>query len=81
MGMTRLNTRQRQALELLASYRHGANEELFVFVHRFNHETIAGLVREGLITRKRGRITANGTTMEFIRIRITEAGRDALDES
>jgi hypothetical protein len=53
--MMRLNTEQPQALELLAKYRHGATEELFVFVHHFKRDTIAGLAMEGLITRKRGR--------------------------
>jgi hypothetical protein len=70
-----LNTEQRQALELLANYRHGASEELFVFVHQFKRDTIAGLVRSGLITAKRS-MKAGGEMM--VRIRITEAGRDAL---
>jgi hypothetical protein len=74
--MTCLNTEQRQALELLASYRHGATEELFVSVHRFNRNTIAGLAREGLITAKRGSVNAGGKAT--VRIRITDAGRQAL---
>jgi hypothetical protein len=76
--MMRLNTEQRQALELLANYRHGAAEELFVFVHRFNRDAIAALVLEGFITRKRGRLKASGKTTEIVRIRITDAGREAL---
>ncbi len=40
-----LNAEQRRALELLASSRHGANEELLVLGHGFSCRMLAGLVR------------------------------------
>jgi hypothetical protein len=78
--MTRLDTEQRQVLELLASYRHGAAEELFVFVHHFNRDTIAGLVRAGFATAQRQTVKAGGKPIEVVRIRITDAGRKAIEE-
>jgi hypothetical protein len=72
-----LNTEQRQALELLARYRRGA-AELFVYVHHFKRDMIAGLVRTGLATVQRESMKAGGKTFEVVRLRITDAGRHAL---
>jgi hypothetical protein len=41
---------------------------------------LAGLVRTGFATAQRQTVKTGGKTMEVVRIRITEAGRDALDE-
>jgi hypothetical protein len=73
-----LSAEQRDVLELLAGYPHGATEELFVFVHHFNRDTIAGLVHDGLVAAKRESMKAGGKTIEVVRITITAAGQDAL---
>jgi hypothetical protein len=77
-NMILLYPEQHQALELLAKYPHGADEELFVLVHQINRGTIAGLVLEGLISRNRVRMKADGKTVAVVRISITKTGRDAL---
>ena len=74
-----LSAEQRDALEFLAGYPHGATEWLFVFVHHFKRDTIAKLIHEGLVAAKRGSTEVDGKTMEVVHIKITEAGRRALE--
>jgi hypothetical protein len=76
----RFSTEQRQALELLAGDPHGATEELLVLAHGFDSDMIAGLVRRGLATARRDSMRAGSRTIEVVRIRITDAGREALAE-
>ena len=74
-----LTREQRRALELLASIPHGISEDLLALAHGFNRHMIAGLVEEGLATARREIVTAPGrTTIEIVRIRITDAGRSAI---
>jgi hypothetical protein len=63
---------------MLASDLHGATENLLVLAHGFDSAIIAGLVRAGLATAHRESMKAGGKTVEVVRIRITDAGRDAL---
>ncbi len=72
------STEQRQALEVLAGSPHGATEDLLVLAHGFDSDMIAGLVHTGLATARRESIKAGGNSVEVVRIRITEAGQDAL---
>jgi hypothetical protein len=74
----RLTRERREALELLADIPHGVAEDLLVLAHGFNSDMIAGLVSTGLATAWRETIRAGGKTTEVVRIRITEAGQDAL---
>src|SRR5262249_24268815 len=74
-----LNTKQRQALELIAKGPHGATEQLLVLGHRFDSNMIADLVRTGLAAAQHQ--TANvggGKAIEVVRMRITDAGRKAI---
>jgi hypothetical protein len=78
-AMTRLNVEQRQALEMLAGSPHGVTEDLLVLAHGFDGDMIAGLVRAKLATTQRETLRAGGESAKVIRIRITEAGRQALE--
>ena len=64
---------------MVAGSPHGVTEDLLALAHGFNSDMIAGLVRTGLATAQRETIQAGGTTTEVVRIRITEAGRQALE--
>ena len=75
----RLTPERRRMLKLLARSRHGANEELLVHGHGFRQPTIAGLVRSGLAAAEREVVKAGGKTIEIVRVRITEAGRKAIE--
>jgi len=67
-------------LKMLARGRHGVNEELLVHGHGFRRPTIVGLVSAGLAAVEREMMKkAGGKTIEVIRIRITEAGRKAIE--
>jgi hypothetical protein len=75
----RLGAEQRRALKLLASSRQGVNEELLVRGHGISRRMLAGLVRTGLVAEEREVIKAGGKTIEVVRVRITEAGRKAIE--
>jgi len=69
-----LNAEQRRALELLASSRHGANEELLVLCHGFSRRMLAGLVRRKLAAAEREVVKAGGKTIEVARVRMNGGG-------
>jgi hypothetical protein len=70
-----------ELLELLATSPHGATEALLVRAHGFSSDMIAGLVRAGLATAQRETMKAGAKPVEVVRVRITDAGREALKES
>jgi hypothetical protein len=74
-----LSAEQRRVLKLLASSRHGATEKLLVVAHGFDSDMIADLVRAGLATAEREVMKAGSEPIEVVRIKITEAGRMALE--
>ncbi len=77
----RLSPQPRRALELLkllARSPHGATTKLLVVAHGFESDMIAGLVRTGLAAEEREVVKAGGKTIEVVRIKITEAGREAI---
>jgi hypothetical protein len=58
----------------------GVTEDQLALVHGFDRDMIAGLVHEGLATVQREIVTVSGrTTIEVVRIRITDARRMALE--
>ena len=75
----RLPPERRRMLKLLARSRHGVDEELLVHSHSFSRPTIVGLVSAGLAAAEREVMKAGGETIEVVRVRITEAGRRAID--
>jgi hypothetical protein len=79
----RLSPQPRRTLELLsllASSPHGATEALLVRGHGFDSDMIAGLVRAGLATAERETMKAGAKPVEVVRLRITAAGRTAIEE-
>jgi hypothetical protein len=75
-----LSREQRRALKMLAGTPRGVTEHLLVVAHGFSAEVLAGLLLAGLATvvtetMRVGRVS----TIEVERIRITDAGRRALE--
>jgi len=68
---------RRRALHLLASAPEGVTEALML-AHGFRIELLVDLCIGGLVTASPEHMRAGGRTMEVVRIRITEAGRQAL---
>ena len=69
---------RRRALELLAASPDGATEAMMV-ARGFTVAQIVELVRAGLASAKAERVVAGGKSIEVARVRITDAGRRALD--
>ena len=73
----RPNPDRRRALELLAGSRYGYTKAI-LRAHGFSIDMIIELVKAGLATTKRERMVAGGRQIDVARVRITEAGRQAL---
>jgi hypothetical protein len=73
-----LGSRARMALELLASDPHGATEA-FMRGHGFSLRTLIGLVHARLATVQREIVMAGGERAVVTRIKITDAGRKAVE--
>src|SRR5262249_62379952 len=69
--------RRRPALELLASSPDSCTEALML-ANGFPVETLVELIRGGLASAEAERMIAGGKQIEVARLRITEAGRQAL---
>ena len=67
--------RRQRALSLLANSADGRTEARLLS-HGFTREVISGLIRDGLAAASTGRV--GRAPVEFVRIKITEAGRAAL---
>jgi hypothetical protein len=82
MAMTlrkpRLGPERRGALGILADAPRGLTEG-FMLAYGFTPETIASLVRDGLATMRPETMKAGGRTIEVIRVKITDAGLQALE--
>ncbi len=74
----RLNPIRRRALELLAGASHGASEER-MFAHGFTRRMLTGLVQAGLALRYRIPLRVSGRTIQVEYMRITAAGRTAIE--
>src|SRR5258708_18334377 len=73
----RPNPDRRRALEVLAGSRYGYTKAI-LRAHGFSIEMIIELVKAGLATTKRERMVADGRQTGVVRVRITEAGQQAL---
>ena len=78
MTRRRLTPERRRMLKLLARSRHSVDEELLVHSYGFRRPTIVGLIRAGLAAADREIVKAGGKPIEVVRIKITEAGREAI---
>src|SRR5262249_37347683 len=72
----RPNPDRRRALELLAGSRHGYTKAI-LRAHGFSIDMMVELVEAGLATTKRERV-ADDRQSDVVRVRITDAGRQAL---
>jgi len=73
----RLTPKARWALELLTVDQRGLTETL-LRTYGFTLRMLAGLIRAGLATAQRQTVKASGQTIKVVRIRITDAGRQAM---
>jgi len=74
----RLSAEQRRALEMLDLSQGGCSRPVWA-AHGFTLAVLVSLVRDGLADMQAETLTAGGWTTEVVRIRITAAGRRALE--
>jgi hypothetical protein len=81
MAMTGpLNADQRRALVLLSEAGPYGYTEHVLIVHGFTKQLLADLVRDGLATRTPETVRAGGgRSVDVARLRITDAGRRAME--
>jgi hypothetical protein len=70
---------RRLALELLATSPDGCTDAL-MFANGFTAELLVELVQAGVASAHAERVVAGSKTIEVARVKITEAGRQALAE-
>jgi hypothetical protein len=80
MAVIRTSSEQQRALKLLASSDHGLNEDLLIRGHGFSRGVLASLVRRRLVAAERTVVMAGGKAIEVVRLRITAAGRRAIEQ-
>ena len=73
----RLDAKTRDALELLTAASPSCPEPLLL-AHGFETEMLADLVRKGLATAQTEPVNAGARSVEVVRVKITDAGRQAL---
>jgi hypothetical protein len=71
---------QRRALRLLASIPFGATETIMLAHHGFKRRMLADLLHAGLATLERASANMDGKAIGARRVRITAAGRSALED-
>jgi hypothetical protein len=72
--------RTAELLTLLGASPHGSTEALLVRAYGFTTDMIAGLVRAGLVAAERETVNAGAGPAAAVRLRITAAGREAIEE-
>jgi hypothetical protein len=81
MTEPRLSTEQRRALAMLATADRNGVPQALLSAHGFDASMIAELVNHGLATLTAEKMRAGGKLIAVAKVRITEAGRDALEDS
>ena len=71
---------QRRALQLLAGIPFGTTEIIMLTHHGFKRRTLTNLLHAGLVTIERASVNTEGKAIAAGRIRITAAGRSALED-
>jgi hypothetical protein len=75
-----LSVERRRALALFLNAPRGLTEVTLIRVHDFAPELLTSLVRAGLADVVPGTVRAGGRTRTVDRVRITNAGRQAIKE-
>ena len=75
----RLSAEQRRALEMLERLSGSGYTRSLWAAHGFSFAMLVGLVRDGLADVQAETVTAGGRSTEIERVRITAAGRRAIE--
>jgi hypothetical protein len=75
-----LTAEQRRALAVLATSGYNGVTQAPLSAHGFDASLIAGLVNHGLATITAEKVRVGGKLIAVARVRITQAGREAIEE-
>jgi hypothetical protein len=75
-----ISTEQRRALEMLADAEARGSTIEMLIENGFAPELLSDLVSDGLATMQGDTVKVGGRAIEVIRVRITDAGRSAIEE-
>jgi hypothetical protein len=78
---SRVGPERRRAFQLLADVGQSGATEAIMLAHGFLAATLAGMVKDGLVTEAIGTVRAGARLMEVRRLRITKAGQKALADA
>jgi len=78
--MERLTGQQRSALAILAAAGLNGATQALLSAHGFGESLVARLVNRGLVTIMYERVRAGGKMIEATKVRITDAGRRAIED-
>jgi hypothetical protein len=78
--MMPLSAEQRRSLAMLATARHDGVAQALLSAHGFDASMIAELVNHGLAILTMERVRTSGRLMAVAMVRITEAGRRAVED-
>jgi len=73
-----LSPEQRRALAMLATGGHNGETQPFLVAHGFSGAMITELVNRSMLIMTLEKIRAGGKMIEVVKVRITEAGREAI---
>jgi hypothetical protein len=73
-----LTATQRHALAVIAATGSDGATQTLLTAHGFSIRTIAALVKRNLVAISRERVRTGGKWVDAAKVRITDAGRDAL---
>jgi hypothetical protein len=74
----KLTTDQMRALRLLNEAEPRGCTEAILLAHGFTRELLAGLIRDGLASKRPESLSASGRSIAVARLRITDAARLAI---
>ena len=80
MAVTPLSAEQRRALEMLDKSQGSGCPRLLWVAHGFTLAMLVSLVRDGLADVQAETVSEGAGTIETVRIRITGAGRRAIED-
>ncbi len=80
-SVARPDPEQRRALQVLATSEPSGLTEAIMFDHGFSIQSLAGIVHAQLADVEIGAVRAGGSTIAVLRLRITAAGRKAIEDA
>jgi hypothetical protein len=80
-SIRRLSPEQRRALQMLATSGPSGLTDAIMFAHGFSIALLDGIAQAGLVVVVTGTVRAGAQIISVLRLRITPAGRNAIEDA